>query len=133
MANVEVKSDRRYTKDHEWAKGDASEVVVGITAYAVEQLGDITLVNIDVAEGDDVTAGDVFGTVDSVKAVSELFAPVSGKVVRLNEALEDQPELINEDCFDKGWLLALAPADVAQLDALLDHEAYAQLCEEQPS
>lgn len=131
MANVEVKQDRRYTKDHEWAKGDASEIVVGITAYAVEQLGDITLVNIDVAEGDEVEAGGVFGTVDSVKAVSELFAPVAGKVKRINPDLEDRPELLNEDCYAQGWLVALEPADAGELDALLDPEAYAGLCAEQ--
>ena len=130
MANVEVKADRRYTKDHEWAKSDGGEVTVGITAFAVEQLGDITLVNIDVAEGDEVQAGAPFGTVDSVKAVSELFAPLSGKVLRLNDELEDKPEIINEDCYDKGWLLTIAPADAAALDALLDHEAYAELCKE---
>ena len=130
MANVEVKADRRYTKDHEWAKSDGGEVTVGITAFAVEQLGDITLVNIDVAEGDEVEAGSAFGTVDSVKAVSELFAPLSGKVVRLNDELEDKPEIINEDCYDKGWLLTIAPADAAAIDALLDPEAYAELCKE---
>ena len=131
MANVEVKTDRRYTKDHEWAKGDGSGIVIGITAFAVEQLGDITLVNIDVAEGEDVEAGGVFGTVDSVKAVSELFAPVAGKVTRINPELEERPELLNDDCYDEGWLIALAPADAAEVEALLEHEAYSKLCDEQ--
>lgn len=131
MSNVEVKSDRRYTKDHEWAKSDGAEIVVGITAYAVDQLGDITLVNIDVAEGDDVEAGATFGTVDSVKAVSELFAPIAGKVVRLNADLEDRPELLNEDCYGEGWLLAVEPTDSSELDRLLDADAYAKLCDEQ--
>jgi glycine cleavage system H protein len=133
MANAEVKADRRYTKDHEWAKGDASEVVVGITAWAVEQLGDITLVNVDVAAGDAVEAGTAFGTVDSVKTVSDLFAPVGGTVVRLNEALEERPELINEDCWDQGWLVAIKPAEPAELEALLDAEAYRALLAEQES
>jgi len=131
MANVEVKTDRRYTKDHEWAKGDGSEVVIGITAFAVEQLGDITLVNIDVAEGEDVEAGGVFGTVDSVKAVSELFAPIAGKIARINPDLEDRPELLNEDCYEQGWLVALQPTDAADVDALLEPEAYSKLCDEQ--
>jgi len=131
MANVEVKPDRRYTNDHEWAKGDGSEIVIGITAFAVEQLGDITLVNIDVAEGEDVEAGGVFGTVDSVKAVSELFAPIAGKIVRINPDLEDRPELLNEDCYEQGWLVALEPTDAAAVEALLEPEAYIKLCDEQ--
>ncbi|MBW2528552.1 MAG: glycine cleavage system protein GcvH [Deltaproteobacteria bacterium] len=130
MANVEVKEDRRYTKDHEWAKSDGSEVVVGITAYAIEQLGDITLVNIDVAEGDAVEAGGVFGTVDSVKAVSELFAPIAGKITRINADLEDRPELLNEDCYDQGWLVAVEAAEAGDLDELLDADGYAELCKE---
>ena len=126
----EVKEDHRYTKDHEWAKTEGNEILVGITAFAVDQLGDITLVNIDVAEGDDVEAGGVFGTVDSVKAVSELFAPVSGKVKRINPDLEDRPELLNEDCYEQGWLMAVEPANASDLDNLLDADAYTELCKE---
>jgi len=124
MANVEDKDDRRYTKDHEWAKGDGKEVVVGVTAYAVEQLGDITMVNVDVDEGDDIEAGKPYGTVESVKTLADLFAPVSGKIVKKNEALEDEPELINDDCYDKGWIVAIAPTDGSAMDALLDPKAY---------
>lgn len=131
MANVEVKDDRRYTKDHEWAKSDGSAVVVGITAFAVEQLGDITLVNIDVAVGDEVEAGGAFGTVDSVKTVSDLFAPMGGKVVRLNEDLEERPELLNEDCWEKGWLVTIEPTDSSALDGLLEPSAYGELLAEQ--
>ncbi|HEY2517168.1 MAG TPA: glycine cleavage system protein GcvH [Polyangiaceae bacterium] len=115
-------SDLRYTKDHEWAQGGA-EVTVGITSFAVEQLGDITLVNIDVKPGDTVTAGKSFGTIESVKTLSDLFAPITGKVVRVNADLEGKPELVNEDCW-KAWMIAIAPADGAALDSLLDVKAY---------
>jgi len=127
MAKAEVKSDRRYTKDHEWAMGDAKEVVVGVSAYAVEQLGDITLVNIDVKEGDEVKAGKSFGTVESVKTLADLFAPLSGKVLRVNESLMDAPEQINQDCYAKGWLIAIKPAAMAEYQALLDPKAYDEL------
>jgi glycine cleavage system H protein len=118
--------DLRYTKDHEWAKREAgaTEITVGITAFAVEQLGDITLVNLDVKAGDVVTEGKAFGTIESVKTLSDLFAPVSGKVVRVNAELEGKPELVNEDCW-KAWMIAIAPADGAAVDALLDAKAYA--------
>jgi glycine cleavage system H protein len=114
----------RYTKDHEWTKRTEGEVTVGITSFAVEQLGDITLVNIDVKPGDTVTEGKAFGTIESVKTLSDLFAPVSGKVVRVNGDLEGKPELVNEDCW-KAWMIAIAPADGAAVDALLDAQAYA--------
>src|SRR5258706_15327098 len=107
---TEIKDDRRYTKDHEWALQKGTETLVGITAFAVDQLGDITLVNIDVKPGDTVTAGKTFGTIESVKTLSDLFAPISGKVVRVNKALEDKPETINEDCWNEGWMVAIAPS-----------------------
>ncbi len=129
MANVEVKDDRRYTKDHEWAKGDGKEVVVGVTAFAVEQLGDITMVNMDVSEGDEIEVGKPYGTVESVKTLADLFAPVSGEVLRTNEALEDEPELLNDDCYEKGWLIAIAPSDGSAVDGLLDAKAYTALLE----
>ena len=118
--------DLRYTKDHEWTKREpgAAEVTVGITAFAVEQLGDITLVNLDVKAGDVVTEGKAFGTIESVKTLSDLFAPVSGKVVRVNAELHEKPELVNEDCW-KAWMIAIAPADGGAVDALLDAKAYA--------
>ena len=128
--STEVKNDRRYTKDHEWAKIDGKEIVVGITAYAVEQLGDITLVNIDVGEGDELEAGKPFGTVESVKTLADLFAPVSGKVLRINGALEDQPELVNDDCYEQAWMVAIEVSDTSQIDGLLDHAAYQQFLDE---
>jgi glycine cleavage system H protein len=127
MANVEVKSDRRYTKDHEWAMSAGDEVVVGLSAYAVDQLGDITLVNIDVKPGDKVAAGKSFGTVESVKTLADLFAPVGGEVLRVNESLLDAPEQNNKACYAEGWLIALRPAAPAELDTLLDPKAYQEL------
>ena len=123
----EIKPDLQYTKDHEWARSDEDTIVVGITAFAVDQLGDVTLVNLDVAEGDDIEAGKPFGTVESVKTLADLFAPISGKVVRLNPELEERPELVNDDCYGAGWLVAITPSDKSQLEGLLNAEAYRAL------
>ena len=117
-------TDRRYTKDHEWARKDGQEILVGVSAFAVEQLGDITLVNVDVKVGDTVEVGKSFGTIESVKTLSDMFAPVSGKITKINEALNDKPELINEDC-NKTWMVAIAPSNPAEFEALLDQAAYA--------
>ncbi|HXX65837.1 MAG TPA: glycine cleavage system protein GcvH [Polyangiaceae bacterium] len=117
-------ADLRYTKEHEWARTSPEEVVVGITAFAVEQLGDVTLVNFDVKPGDDLTTGKAFGTIESVKTLSDLYAPVTGKVVRINEALATTPELVNEDCYGKGWMIAIAPADGKATELLMDAPAY---------
>lgn len=121
---TEVKPELRYTKEHEWAQKKGGEVVIGITAFAVDQLGDITLVNWDVEPGDRVKAGQVFGTIESVKTLSDLFAPINGTVLRLNQALESSPELVNKDCWGAGWMIALEPDDAAATDALLDAGAY---------
>lgn len=126
-AATEVKEDRNYTREHEWALEQAGEVVVGITAFAVDQLGDITLVNIDVGVGATVEAGKPFGTIESVKTLSDLFAPVSGTVTRLNKELEDRPELVNEDCWNRGWMLAIAPSGPTEL---LDAAGYSKFLEE---
>ena len=127
MAATDVKDDRRYTKDHEWAKEEKGELVVGITAFAVDQLGDITLVNIDVKPGDTVTAGKAFGTIESVKTLSDLFAPVSGTIVRVNKVLEDKPELVNEDCWGEGWMVVIKPTGAGDM---LDAAGYKALVAE---
>ena len=127
MQSDDVRADRRYTKDHEWAKESGSEVLIGITAFAVDQLGDITLVNLDVKEGDTLTVGKAFGTIESVKTLSDLFAPISGKIARVNPALENKPELVNADCYGDAWMIAITPSDAGELAALLDHAAYAEL------
>lgn len=120
----EVKADRKYTKDHEWAHLSDGKLVVGITAFAVEQLGDITLVNIDVSAGDRIEKGDAFGTIESVKTLSDLFAPVAGEVVEVNDQLEEEPEVVNEDCWGKGWMIALKCDSEADAEALLDAAGY---------
>jgi glycine cleavage system H protein len=121
-----VPADLRYTKDHEWARAGAGELVVGITAFAVEQLGDVTLVNLDVKPGDELTAGKPFGTIESVKTLSDLYAPVSGKVVRVNAELANKPELVNEDCYGKAWMIAIAPSDAQAIGGLMDAAAYGE-------
>lgn len=119
-----VPSDLRYTREHEWARAQPGEVVVGITAFAVEQLGDITLVNFDVKPGDQLVVGKAFGTIESVKTLSDLYAPVAGKVSRVNDALASKPELVNEDCYGNGWMIAIVPVDARAVEELLDAAAY---------
>jgi glycine cleavage system H protein len=123
----EVRDDLLYTKDHEWTAEKPEGMVVGITAYAVDQLGDITLVNLDVKVGDQVVAGKAFGTIESVKTLSDLFSPINGKVATINPALEQQPELVNEDCYGKGWMIAITPSDGGGKKALLSAAAYRDL------
>ncbi len=121
-----VPAELRYTKDHEWARPGSGEIVVGITGFAVEQLGDITLVNLDVKAGDEVTAGKPFGTIESVKTLSDLYVPVNGKVVRVNAELTNKPELVNEDCYGKAWMVAIAPSDAKAIGGLMDAATYGE-------
>jgi glycine cleavage system H protein len=116
----------RYTKEHEWARRDGAGVVVGVTAHAQEALGDVVYVELPKV-GDTVTAGSPFGVVESTKAVSELFAPISGKVTRVNAALSDEPATINSDPYGAGWIVEIEPSDPAQLDGLMDADAYGEL------
>jgi len=116
--------DLRYTNDHEWARADGATVQVGITRHAVEQLGDITLVNIDVKVGAKIAAGKAFGTVESVKAVSDLFAPVAGTVVAINPALNNNPEIINDDPYTAGWMVSVELDAGVTLDGLLSADQY---------
>lgn len=119
-----------YTKEHEWARReDDGTIIVGITAHAVEQLGDITAVTLPDVD-DEVDAGERFGDIDSVKAVSDLYAPIAGKVVRINESLEDEPEQINDDPYGKGWMVAIAPSDADAFGALMSAADYAKLIAE---
>jgi len=116
--------DLRYTHDHEWLRPQGQNWRVGITQFAVDQLGDITLVDL-AREGDQVTKGQRFGTVESVKSVSDLYAPVSGRVIAINAALKDSPEDVNSDPYGKGWMIEVAPNDKQELDELMSAEAYA--------
>lgn len=115
--------DLHYTREHEWARVEDDLVRVGITAYAVEQLGDVTLVDMP-TPGEDVQAHERFGDIESVKTVSELFAPVSGEVVEINTALESSPELVNEGPYDQGWLIKIRPSDRRELADLMDAPGY---------
>jgi len=117
-------SDLRYTHDHEWLRAQGTSWRVGITQFAVDALGDITLVDLP-KEGDLVTKGQRFGTVESVKSVSDLYAPVSGRVIAVNAALKDSPENVNTEPYGKGWMIDLEPTEKSELDELLAPDAYA--------
>ena len=116
-------TDLRYTRDHEWVRVDGDEATVGITKYAADQLGDIVFVELP-DTGRDLEVAKPFGVVESVKAVSDLFAPLSGSVTSTNDALAAQPELVNSDPFGAGWMIKVTVTDQAQLDDLLDGDAY---------
>ncbi len=124
-----VPADLRFTKEHEWVRVEGDEAVVGITEFAAHQLGDVVFVELP-AVGRTLAQHATFGVVDSVKAVSDLFAPVSGDVVAANDALGGQPELVNSDPYGEGWMLRVKLADAAQVDGLLDAAAYEQLTAE---
>lgn len=116
--------DVQYTKDHEWARKEGTRFRVGISQHAIDQLGDVTLVNVDAKVGATVEAGKAFATVESVKAVSDVYAPVTGKVVEVNTALNDKPESLNEAPYGKGWMVVIEATGPAP--ALMDAAAYAK-------
>ena len=113
----------RYTKDHEWARKTGDLIEVGITRYAVSQLGDVTLVDLPEV-GRLLDARGPFGDIESVKTVSELYAPVGGEVVEVNDKLKDAPELVNDNCYETGWLIRIKPSALAEFDTLLDADSY---------
>jgi glycine cleavage system H protein len=119
---AEYPKDLKYTKDHEWARKDGAVIRVGVTAYAVEQLGDVTLVDLPKV-GTKLTAGTRFGDIESVKTVSELFAPATGEVAEVNGALDGSPELVNDSPYEKGWMIAIK-ATGNEIDSLMDAAAY---------
>lgn len=120
---MNVPAELKYTKEHEWIRVEGEEAYVGITDYAQSQLGDIVFVEVE-TEGDNLEAGDTFGTVEAVKTVSDLYMPVSGEVLEFNSELEDQPDLVNKDPYGKGWIIKVKMNDEAQLDGLLNADAY---------
>ena len=126
ISELNLPDDLRYTKDHEWAKADGDAVRIGITDYAQDQLGDIVFVELPEA-GDTFDKEEEFGTLESVKAVSELYMPLAGEVRAANSSLEDQPELVNSDCYSEGWMIEVKPSDPAELDALMDKSAYLEM------
>lgn len=119
-------TDVKYTKDHEWIRVEGEVAYVGITDYAQSELGEIVYVDIT-TEGETVAKEEVFGTIEAVKTVSDLFMPVSGEVIEVNPELEDAPQLINEDAYGKGWIIKVALSDMAEIDGLLSAADYEQL------
>ena len=113
----------KYTNEHEWIRLEGDVAYIGITDYAQEQLGDIVFVDVTTV-GETLDANEVFGTIEVVKTISDLFLPVAGEVLELNEALEENPDLVNKDPYGEGWIIKIKPSDVSELDNLLDVEAY---------
>ena len=121
-----IPADLKYTKDHEWIRVEGALLVIGITDFAQSELGDIVYVDVDTLD-DTVAADAVFGSVEAVKTVSDLFMPIAGEVVEFNEALEDAPEMVNTDPYGKGWMIKVKPEDLSQFETLLDADGYKAL------
>lgn len=127
---MDFPKDLKYHKEHTWVKVEGSRALIGITDHAQEELGDIVYVELP-ERGSEAEQDESFGTVESAKAISELFAPVSGRVVDINEDLADQPELINDDPYDSGWLVEIEMSDTSELDSLLTADTYKKYIEEE--
>lgn len=128
----EIRDELHYTEEHEWTRVDADDesvLWIGVTDFAQSQLGDVVMVELP-AVGDEVSAGETFGTVESPKSVSDLFAPVTGEIIAVNGELEDSPELVNESPYEDGWLVKVRMSDPSELDGLMDAEAYAAFVEQ---
>lgn len=125
---MNIPADLKYTKDHEWVRVDGDVAVIGVTDFAQGELGDVVFVEIE-TEGEVLDKGETFGTVEAVKTVSDLFMPVGGKVSEFNEALADEPELVNKDPYGKGWMIKIKVADAAELDSLMSAEDYQKMLE----
>ena len=123
---MNVPDDLKYTKDHEWVRVEGESIVVGVTDFAQKELGDIVYVDVD-TEGDTIEKEEVFGSVEAVKTVSDLMMPVSGEIVAFNEALEDEPELVNTDPYGDGWMIKVLVSDFTELDSLLSADQYKEL------
>ena len=123
---MEIKENLSYTNDHEWIKIDGNTALVGITDFAQSELGDIVFIEVETI-GEDLNKNEVFGTVEAVKTVSDLFIPVSGKVLEFNSALEDNPELVNESPYDEGWIVKMEISNLDEISDLLDSKAYKSL------
>jgi glycine cleavage system H protein len=121
---MNIPKDLRYTSDHEWIRLEGDIATIGVTDYAQGELGDIVFVEVE-TEGEELDAEEVFGTIEAVKTVSDLFLPVAGEVVEFNEALENDPSLINNDPFGDGWIIKVKIQDTADVDGLLDADSYA--------
>lgn len=126
---MSIPKELRYSEEHEWVKVEDGKVIIGITDFAQHELGDIVFVELPQV-GDEIKTNEPFGSVESVKTVSELYAPISGKIVEINSELEDSPEFVNESPYEKAWMITIEPADVSELEALLTAEQYKELIEE---
>lgn len=123
---MNIPSELKYTKDHEWIKIDGNMATIGITDFAQGELGDIVYVEVETVD-ETLDQEEVFGTVEAVKTVSDLFLPLSGKIVEFNEALEDEPEKVNKDPYGEGWMVKIELSDASQIDGLMSAEAYKEL------
>lgn len=126
MANLNHPGDLKYSKTDEWVRVNGDEATIGITDYAQDQLGDIVYVELPWDTGQSVSADDKFGDIESVKATSELISPISGEIIKVNEALKDHPELINDSPYEDGWMLVVKIANPSEIDQLMDANAYLQ-------
>ena len=127
---MEFADDVKYTKEHEWIKVDGKIATMGITDYAQEQMGDIVYVELP-DDGEIISKGDAFGVVESVKSVSDVYAPISGKVVEINEPLKDNPETVNEDPYNEGWICKIEMSDTSELGDLMDAKEYEEFVSEE--
>ncbi len=127
---MEFADDVKYTKEHEWIKVDGKIATMGITDYAQEQMGDIVYVELP-DDGEIISKGDAFGVVESVKSVSDVYAPISGKVVEINEPLKDNPETVNEDPYNEGWICKIEMSDTNELNDLMDAKEYEEFVSEE--
>ncbi|MGX1901575.1 glycine cleavage system protein GcvH [Thermolongibacillus altinsuensis] len=127
---MNIPKELRYSEEHEWVRLEGDKVRIGITDFAQSELGDIVFVELPEV-GAEITANEPFGSVESVKTVSELYAPVSGKVVEVNEALNDNPEFVNESPYEKAWMIVVEPSDLSEVDNLLTAEQYEQMINEE--
>ncbi len=125
MAETEIPRDLRYTREDEWVRIEGERLVVGVTDYAQQQLGDVVFLELPEV-GANIERGEAFGVIESVKAVADLFGPVTGRVAEVNALLTDQPELVNADCYGDGWMLVIEPDDPAEIEELLSASAYQQ-------
>ena len=123
---MEFPKKLKYSKDHEWLRVEGGNAYIGITEFAQGELGDIVFVDVD-TEGEDLEKEEVFGSIEAVKTVSDLFMPINGEVLSFNEKLEDEPELINTDPYGEGWVIKIAISDITELDELLDASSYQEL------
>ena len=123
---MNIPQELKYTKDHEWIRVEGDHIVIGVTDFAQKELGDIVYVDVD-TEGDTVDKEEVFGSVEAVKTVSDLFMPITGEVVAFNEDLEDAPELVNNDPYGDGWMIKVAVSDASELEQLLSADEYKDL------